>query len=216
MPKWIKVRLGIILAALPRPFYFIALGLLQIGWIILSMAQPSANPDFDSKWAAWVPWYAWVIAWLALMGAGFIEHSLRQKESFDKTSVNFFKAYLGFLIQEGQKIFEHSHEHDFYYRIKRWQRMAIEGIGIGLGHQASENFYHKMESQDPLEKAYREFEISKSNETLCRALKTNLDELDSMRLSLPEAETDRELKDTPPIVQKTELHLPPKLQLPPK
>jgi hypothetical protein len=192
MTQWFKDRLRIIQSALPRPIFLFFFGVLQAGWLFLAFSRPVQDPTWASQIVLGFPWYAWVILWLTLFIAGFVEYSLGRKENFDKTSRNFFKAFLGFTIREGHQLYKHSGDGGFYSKVNHWQRRAIEGIGIGLGHQASEEFFHKMESQASLEKAYKESIHLKSNEPLCQALQANLEELELIGRNLPLSEQERE------------------------
>jgi hypothetical protein len=132
------------------------------------------------------PWYSWAIGWFALLWATSIEYSLNRKENLDQTSLDFFKAFLESLIQQGHQLFHHSEEKDFYSKINDWQHMVIEGIAIGLGHEESQKVFQKMDSDHPLTDAYREFLSSRSSEPLCRSLQKNLEELELIRKSLAE------------------------------
>ncbi len=192
MNHWVKDRLRIIQSALPRPIFLLFFGVLQAGWLFLAFSLPVPDSTWASQIVRVLPWYAWVMVWLVLFSAGSIEYSLGRKENFDKTSRNFFKAFLGFTIREGHQLFKHSEEEGFYSKVNHWQRRAIEGIGIGLGHQASEEFFHKMESHASLEKAYKESIHLKSNEPLCQALQLNLEELELIGRNLPLSEQERE------------------------
>jgi hypothetical protein len=205
MSKWLNDRLRIIKAALPRSIFLWFFGVLQAAWLLLAFSHPVPDQTLASRFVLYLPWYAWVIAWLALFSAGSIEYSLGRKENFDKTSLNFFKAFLGFTIREGHQLFQHSQEAEFYSKVSHWQRRAIEGIGIGLGHQASEEFFNKMEGQASLEKAYKESSKSKSNEPLCQALKANLDELELIGRNLPFSGPEREEWNELTVVKETEV-----------
>jgi hypothetical protein len=192
MSKWLHARLGIIKATLPRPIFLLFFGVLQVGWLLLAFSHSVLDQTWAARIVQVLPWYAWILLWLVLFSASSIEYSLERKENFDKTSRNFFKAYLGFTIREGHQLFKHSEEDGFYSKVSHWQRRAIEGIGIGLGHQASEEFFHKMESQASLEKAYKESIDLKINEPLCQALQMNLEELELIGRNLPFSGEERE------------------------
>jgi hypothetical protein len=186
MLHWIKERLGIIQAILPRPVFLAVFGLSQSVRILLALAPAPTAGSLRSEILDWTPWYGWVIGWLALLWAGAIEYSLKRKENFDMTSLNFFKAFLDSLIQEGHQLFHHSDQKDFYSKINDWQHMVIEGIAIGLGPEESQKYFQKIDNQYPLTEAYRDFLGSRSSEPLSRSLQVNLEELELIRRSLRE------------------------------
>jgi hypothetical protein len=129
-----------------------------------------------------VPWYAWVIAWLSLLWLLSLGHWAGHEKLVGETSRNFFKAYLEHLLHQGHGFFRETDVEGTYLKAKEWQRQAIEGIAIGLGHEESERFYHKMEMENSLTKAYRRSEEGNSVEPLLKSIKAHLDELERLRL----------------------------------
>lgn len=182
----LKDRLDILKRTLPHPLLLVAFGVLQ-AMKALPILLPTAkiHPQV-LKFSLLTPWYYWVIGWLSLLWLGSIEYSLQRKQKFDNTSLNFFKAFLDFLIKEGHKLFSHSEEKDFYSKINDWQHMVIEGIAIGLGHEESQKYFQKMDTEYPLTKATKESSAQGNNEPLCKALQGNLEALETIRLNLTE------------------------------
>ena len=133
------------------------------------------------------------MGWLAAFWLSTLEYSVRRKKSFDETSINFFRAYLDFLIHEGNKLFDHSAEKEFYSRINDWRHQALQGIAIGLGPAASEKFFQKMEAKNPLSEAYRKSTAANANEPLCLSLQEHLEELSVMRMELNDRSLSRAL-----------------------
>ena len=134
-----------------------------------------------------IPWYGWALGWLGVLWLSSLGYSLGRKKHFDETSLNFFKAFLDFLIQQGSGLFDYSDEKNFYQKIKDWQHQAIQGIAIGLGPEESQKFFQKMELQSPVSEAYKKSKEARSNEPLCLSLQANLEELKAIRMNLREA-----------------------------
>lgn len=190
MVQWLKERWEILRLSLKHPLPFLVFTVFQAAAILLDFfpLPPSSAPFLS--WLTGLPWYGWVIGWMAVLWFSTLEYSVERKKRFDETSVNFFKAYLEFLIKEGHQLFHQAGEKDFYSKVSDWQRKAVEGIAIGLGHEESQKFFQKVESKSPLSEAYRESDSSRSGEPLSRALQARLEELDFIRLSLPENEDE--------------------------
>lgn len=159
-------------------------GFFQTVRIILYFVSESKLNNLPAEVMRLTPWYFWVIGWLLLLWVGTLKNSLKEKEIIDKTSFNFFEGFLAFLIKEGHALFNHSEDKDFYSKIEGWQRMVIEGIALGRGPEASEAFFHKMESQYPLSNSYRDSLRLNSSEPLNVALQGNLEELETIRKNL--------------------------------
>ena len=213
MFKEIKDRWGILKLTLPHPAILSVFGMLQAAWIIIVFFVPGQSDSVLLLLFLSIPWYAWVIGWLALLWAGSIEYSLKRKENFDTTSLNFFKAFLDFLVKEGHVLYQRAEEKEFYSKIDQWQRKVVQGIAIGLGPRESEKYFEKMDTQYSLTKAYRESQASGSNEPLCRILRGSLEELSVLRTNLTETQDfeREELED----LKKANLTIPPARQLPP-
>lgn len=159
---------------------------MQIAQLLfLWVPRLNSDPQF-SRFSKVVPWYGWVIGWLVLLWVSALEYSVKRKEEFDKTSLNFFKAFLDFLIQQGSRLFEDAGEKNFYSKLNDWQHQVIQGIAIGLGPAESEKYFQKMESQNSITQAYRESQDSGSSEPLCRLLQENIDELKTIKINLAE------------------------------
>ncbi len=229
MIQWLNDRWDIFRLSLRHPLPILAIGFFQAAAVALGFFHP---PGFFAPFLNWLtrmPWYGWVIGWLAVFWYSTLDYSVERKKRFDLTSVNFFKAYLDFLIKEGHQLFQHAGEKDFYSKISHWQRKAIQGIAIGLGPGESEKFFQKMEAESPLSEAYRESVASKSDEPLSRSIQSRLDELSLIRMGLPKEEdgektdllagTTGQMERVPPkpaglLTGKTEP--PPAKRLPPK
>ena len=196
MLKWIRERLEIIRLIFRRPILLAVLGAAQLGALLFRFVPRLPEPLNRLGVLVEIPWYGWVIGWLAAFWLSTIEYSVQRKKRFDVTSANFFKAYLDFLIHEGNKLFDYSDERDFYSKINEWKHQAIQGIAIGLGPEASKKFFQKMESQNPLSEAYRKSTADHSNEALCRSLQDHLEELNSMRMELNDKSRPPELGET--------------------
>jgi hypothetical protein len=187
--KWLKDRFEIIVLTLRHSPFLMIFGVLQIIELILFKLPPSIANDQLLRDFMRVPWYAWVIGWLALLWFAAIQYSVQRKERFDFTSANFFKAYLEFLINEGGKLAGYSEDKDFYSKVSDWQRQVVGGIAIGLGPMESEKYFQKVDGKNPLTEAYRESLALKNNDPLCRALLENVEELKAIRQNLTEAES---------------------------
>ncbi len=194
MIKWFKDRFQLIQLIFQHSPLLVVLAILQIAGFVVGLVPPWAMTKPILAIEKWVPWYAWVIGWLALLWWSAIEYSLRRKERFDFTSKNFFKSYLDFIINEGGKLGAHSDDKDFYSKVSDWQRQVVEGIAIGLGPVESEKYFQKVDGKNPLTEAYRESVETKSNDPLCRALLENIEELRMIRLSLTESESYEQAK----------------------
>lgn len=190
MIQWLKERWEILRLSLKHPLLFLVFSALQVAAIVLDFFPPPPALVPFLHWLTGLPWYGWVMGWMAVLWLSTLEYSVERKKRFDETSVNFFKAYLEFLIKEGRQLFNHADDKDFYSKISDWQRKAVEGIAIGSGHEESQKFFQKVESKSPLSEAYRESTASRSSEALARCLETRLEELSFIRLSLPENEED--------------------------
>jgi len=123
---------------------------------------------------------------LTLFWYASLEYSVDRKKVFDQTSLNFFKAFLEFLISEGNNLFNSAEEKSFYSKVKFWQDQVIQGIAIGLGPEASERYFQKMDGSHSVTEAYKESLSQKTNEPLCLALRANVEELKDIRLNLSE------------------------------
>lgn len=190
MLQWLKDRWEILWLSLKRPLLLLVFAAFQAAAILLGLLPP---PGWLSPFLGWftsIPWYGWVIGWLIVLWSCTLDYSVDRKKSFDETSTNFFKAYLDFLLKEGRQLFQYADDKDFYSKISNWQRKAVQGIAIGLGPSESGKFFQKMESQSPLEQAYRKSQEQKTSEALCRSLEDRLEELGQIRLNLPEAEDE--------------------------
>ena len=180
MGNWLKRRLEIIRLALGDSRWFPLLALFQGLVFLLRWIPPVPGTEFLIR----VPWYAWAIGWLFLLWISTLEYSLERKGRFDFTSMNFFKSYLDFILNQGGALLAQSESPDFYAKVSEWQRQVVEGIAIGLGPAESEKFFQKMDGQFPLGEAYRRFKETGSPEALCLALEENLRELRVLRLRL--------------------------------
>ncbi len=186
MTHWLACRLEILKLTLHRPILLAVFGLLQIGQFILILVPTAKLSGPLSAISTLIPWYGWIIGWLISLWTASIEYSVQRKREFDKTSLNFFKAFLDFLIHQGNALFNDAGEKDFYSKLNDWQHQVIQGIAIGLGPQESEKYFQKMDYQTPLPKAYRESQDSSSSDPLCKWLQENLTELNQIRLELTE------------------------------
>jgi hypothetical protein len=184
MTKWLKDRLEILKLILLRQKNLAAFGVLLIFKFLLDLIPPVKTSPLLAQISTFLPWYGWVIGWFALLCFAAIEYSLERKEVFDQTSLNFFKAFLEFLINQGNNLFNDAEDKNFYSKIKFWQEQVIQGIAIGLGPQESEKYFQKMDSQNSVTEAYRESVNKNTNEPLCRALQANVEELKAIRLNL--------------------------------
>jgi hypothetical protein len=184
MFRALKDRLWLLPLTLPHWRVFLPLGFLQLSWIVFTFFPGFPLRTNFREYLEKVPWYAWVIVWLLAFWISSLEHALGRKRKFDSVSAKFFKAYLNNLLETGYGLFERSGEKDFYSRINDWQHRVIEALGIGLGHQASERFFQKMDSLHPLSQAYREAQDKRDQGPLLRWLQGHLDELDAIRSSL--------------------------------
>jgi hypothetical protein len=184
MIKWFKDRFQVIQLILQHSPLLVVLGILQVAGFIMGRVPHWAMTKPILEIEKSVPWYAWVIGWLALLCWAAVEYSLRRKERFDFTSLNFFKSYLDFITNQGGALLMQSQSPDFYAKVSEWQRQVVEGIAIGLGPEESEKFFQKMDGQFPLVEAYRKFKESGSQEALCLALEENLKELRALRQKL--------------------------------
>jgi hypothetical protein len=189
MFNWFKSRLEIIKLILLRQKLVAILGLLLIVKLGLDLVSPAKIPGILVRVSALIPWYAWLIGWLALLVYAFIEYSLERKEVFDRTSLNFFKAFLEFLINQGKNLFNDAEDKNFYSKVKFWQEQVIQGIAIGLGPEEAEKYFQKMDSQNSVTTAYKESMSKNTNEPLCRALQANVEELKAIHLNLSETRT---------------------------
>ncbi len=193
MIQWLKNRWEV-LGSLGHPLPFLVFGFFQVAGVLLSLFPPAGWAAHLVGWLRAVPWYGWAIGWLFILWGSTLTYSVERKKRFDLTSSNFFRAYLDFLIKEGHQLFHHAGEADYFSKINDWQRKAIQGIAIGLGPKASEDFFQKVESRSPFSDAYRESTASKSGEPLSRALQARLTELGFIRMSLPESENEEQSK----------------------
>lgn len=189
MLQWLQDRWQI-LRSFENPIPFLALGLFQIGFLLVVVFPPTGAAAPLLAWMAALPWYIWIIGWLLVLWLSTLRYSVDRKKRFDETSANFFKAYLEFLVKDGHQLFHREGEKDYYSKVYDWQRKAIQGIAIGLGPKESEDFFQKVDSKSPLSAAYRESAASGSNEPLSRALQVRLEELNAIRLGLPEKEDE--------------------------
>lgn len=190
MIQWFKERSEILWLSLKHPLLFLVFTTFQAAAILLAFIPPPAGIAPFLNWLTGLPWYGWVIGWMAVLWLSTLEYSVERKKRFDETSVNFFKAYLEFLIKEGRQLFNRADDKDFYSKINDWQHKAVQGIAIGLGPEQSKEFFQKVEAKSSLSEAYRESTASKSNEALARCLEARLEELGFIRLSLPENEEE--------------------------
>ena len=180
MLSWFKDRLSILQLTLRHAILLWVMAMLQTAFLLLPFLPPSSLRDTLLSIPIWV----WVVGWLAALWLSTLNYSVERKKRFDETSLNFFRAYLDFLLQGGHNLFGLSGDKDFYFKVKEWQRQAVMGIAIGLGPKESERFFHKMEDQDPLEAAYQKSREKGDNELLSQALAARLTELDELRKSL--------------------------------
>ncbi len=170
MKKWLQDRFEIIRLTFQIPALAVFFSLLLMAPLILKWLFP---PPFSSS----IPWTVWGLVWLVFLWFTSIEYSLKRKEVFDQTSEAFFKAYLDHLILEGHNLFNRAEDKDFHLRIGNWQRKAVQGIAIGLGPEESRKLFQALDTQNPLNQAYKDSQDSGSSEPLCRTLMGNLEEL---------------------------------------
>ena len=187
MRSWLKVRFDIFKLSLRSPVLLGIFGILQVVQLLLALVPRFSASAKLLKISILLPWYGWVIGWLVILWISLLEYSVKRKEEFDKTSLNFFKAFLDFLIQQGNHLFEDAGEKHFYSKLNDWQHQVIQGIAIGLGPGESEKYFQKMDRQSSMTKAYRQSQDSGSIEPLCRFLQDHLKELEAIRMSLKEA-----------------------------
>ncbi|GEM_PF-3203877 len=190
MVQWLQDRWEILRLSLQRPLLFLVLAFFQGAALFLGRFPPPASTLPFVDWLTQIPWYGWAIGWLAVLWVSTMDYSVERKKRFDLTSVNFFRAYLEHLMKEGSLIFRHAGEKDFYSKISDWQRKAVQGIAIGLGPEQSKEFFQKVEAKSPLSEAYREASNAKSDEPLAKCLEARMEELNLIRLSLPEREEE--------------------------
>jgi hypothetical protein len=183
MLSWFRDRAQVLQIVLVRPSLLWILAPLQVLAVIL-IPFPSPQLAFLRDPLMAVPWYAWVIAWLTLLWLLSLGNWASHEKLVGETSRNFFKAYLEHLLHQGHGFFRETEVEGTYLKAKEWQRQAIEGIAIGLGPEESERFFHKMETENSLTKAYRRSEEKNSVEPLLNAIQAHLDELERMRLGL--------------------------------
>lgn len=181
MLSWFRDRAHVLKLILQRPSLLWLLAPFQVLAVIL-VPFPSPQLAFIREPLLAVPWYAWVIAWLALLWMLALGHWAGHEKLVTETSRNFFKAYLEHLLHQGHDFFQETGIDETYLKAKEWQRQAIEGIAIGLGPDESEIFFQKMEVENSLTKAYRRSEEKRSVEPLLNAIKAHLDELERLRL----------------------------------
>ena len=181
MNPWLKIRLETLQDSLPHPVLLAAFGILQTARIYWAYRPPALSSPLLTGFVQ-IHWFLWALAWALLLWLSTLNHSAKRKETFDLTSRNFFGAYLDHLIREGHSLYEHSGEENFYFGVDGWQHKAIEGIAIGLGHEAAEKFHQAMEGRYPLVKAYQDSKEAGNGEPLCRALQGHLEELEKMRI----------------------------------
>jgi hypothetical protein len=181
MAPWLKDRLEIIRLTSLRPSALWAWAGLQALELILRWVPVLHRNPILARASGLLPWYGWALGWLAALWLASIEHSLERKRRFDETSLNFFRAFLDFLIHQGSLLFGDADRGDFHLKIKDWQQQAVEGIAIGLGPEASLRFFEKMEAQHPLMEAYRKSRSLRNNEPLCLILQGNIDALIALR-----------------------------------
>lgn len=187
MVQWLKVRFEIIRLTLRNPTLIVLLVLFLAVQLVLALVPHSKMDVHLLELLTFIPWYEWVIGWLVLFWFASIEYSLNRKEVFDQTSFSFFKAYLDSLIQQGNGLFNYSEEKDFFSKINDWQHQVIQGIAIGLGPEASEKYFHKMDKKNPVKEAGKGASLSlKTSDALCRILQENLEELNRIRMELAE------------------------------
>lgn len=183
MLSWFRDRAAVLRIILQRPSLLWLLAPVQVLALIL-IPFPSPQLAFVRDPLMAVPWYAWAIAWLALLWLLALGHWAGHERLVGETSRNFFKAYLEHLLHQGHGFFRETEVEKTYLQAKEWQRQAIEGIAIGLGPDESEKFFQKMEAENSLTKAYRRSEESNSVEPLLNSIQAHLDELERLRLAL--------------------------------
>lgn len=184
MILWLQNRMDVIRLTLRHPVLLGVFGILLAIRFSLALFPSSKTNIHTLEMFMGFPWYGWALVWTGLLWVASIEYSVRRKEEFDKTSLNFFKAFLDFLIKQGHHLYDCSGDEDFYSKINDWQHQVIQGIAIGLGPEESEKYFQKMDGQNPLPKAYRASRDSSSSEPLCLWLQENLAELDQIRMGL--------------------------------
>jgi hypothetical protein len=186
MSSFFKDRFEIFRSTLPRASILLIFGIFQAAEGILVFVPIFQKDPWFRHASQMIPWYGWTIGWLGALWLSSLGYSLGRKKHFDETSLNFFKAFLDFLIQQGSGLFDYSDEKNFYQKIRYWQHQAIQGIAIGLGPEESQKFFQKMELQSPVSDAYKKSQESRSNEPLCLSLQANLEELKAIRMNLRE------------------------------
>jgi hypothetical protein len=187
MVQWLKIRLEIIKLTLRNPTLIVFLLVLVAVQLTLASVPPSKMNVHLFDLLTFIPWYGWVIGWLVLFWFASIEYSLNRKEVFDQTSMSFFKAYLDSLIKQGNGLFNYSEEKDFFSKINDWQHQVIQGLAIGLGPEASQKYFHKMDQKNTVKDPGRGTSLSlKTSDSLCRILQENLEELNRIRMGLKE------------------------------
>ena len=188
MVQWLKIRVEIIKLTLRNPTLIVFLLILVAVQLVLALVPASKMNVYLFDLLTFIPWYDWVIGWLVLFWFASIEYSLNRKEVFDQTSMAFFKAYLDSLIKQGNGLFNHSEEKNFFSKINDWQHQVIQGLAIGLGPEASQKYFHKMDQKNTVKEPGKGSSLTlKTSDSLCRILQENLEELNRIRTDLPEA-----------------------------
>ncbi len=188
MVQWLKIRFEIIKLTLRNPVLLVFLALLLVVQLVRGLVPPSKMNIHLLELLTFIPWYGWAIGWLVLFWFASIEYAVNRKKVFDQTSLSFFKAYLDSLIKQGNGLFNHSEEKDFFSKINDWQHRVIQGLAIGLGPEASQKYFHKMDQKNTVKEPGRGTSLAlKTSDTLCRILQENLEELNRIRMDLKEA-----------------------------
>jgi hypothetical protein len=183
MLTWFRDRAEVFRIVLQNPSLLWVLAPFQVLAIIL-IPFPSPQLAFLRDPLMSVPWYSWTIAWLILLWLSALGHWAGHQKLYTETSRNFFRAYVEHLLHEGHRFFREVDVEGTYLKAKEWQRQAIQGIAIGLGPEASERFFQKMEAEGSLTKAYRRSQEQNSAEPLWRSIQVHMDELELIRLGL--------------------------------
>ncbi len=185
MIKSLKERLEIIKLTLGNPVLLGVFAVLQATRFVFGRIPPSKANTRLWEIVLWLPWYGWVIGWLVILWFVSIEYAVKRKEVFDQTSMAFFKAYLDSLIKQGNGLFDLSEEKDFFSKINDWQHRVIQGLAIGLGPEASQKYFHKMDKKNPAPDPKQGSSLAlKNSDSLCRILQENLEELNRIRMDL--------------------------------
>ncbi|HET9868912.1 MAG TPA: hypothetical protein VFR02_00225, partial [bacterium] len=108
MVRWIQSRFEVFQLVVLGTRSFRLLFGLQVLVVALHWLPPAAGTAF----LAAVPWWGWVLGWLAYLWLTTLGYAAERKGRFDFTSMNFFKSYLDFIINEGGRLLVDSESKD--------------------------------------------------------------------------------------------------------